>query len=266
MGSAHSCEQFSRGGMLGSLRLLSHTVSRKVSFVTRMSSQMTYFMLSAPMFPCGKDERICATKESAGDFHTHCSFCIVARGALTKRRAFSILSVNQTHTARMGIRAVPQPQRAGESASPAEGGRARQPGADFNEGGRKQLFPSKRVEPRAAPRPFMGWRRFFISPKCRSALRRGSPRKLSLGFLLCRKRSVVMACHDIIPWQIPKSVISVVAPAYASRCHFAPYMPPQNDGFEAFLIILPQSDEVALEWVSKATAYRPSIRGVSRLG
>ncbi len=32
---------FSRGGMLGSLRLLSHTVSRKVSFVTRMSSQMT---------------------------------------------------------------------------------------------------------------------------------------------------------------------------------------------------------------------------------
>jgi hypothetical protein len=55
MGAAHSCEQFSRGGMLGSL--LSHTVSRKVSFVTRMSSQMTYFMLSAPMFPCEKGER-----------------------------------------------------------------------------------------------------------------------------------------------------------------------------------------------------------------
>jgi hypothetical protein len=47
-----------------------------------MSSQMTYFMLSAPMFPCGKDERICATKNSLkkspqGDFNIHCSFYIV---------------------------------------------------------------------------------------------------------------------------------------------------------------------------------------------
>jgi selenophosphate synthetase-related protein len=47
----HFCEAaaagFSRGGTLGSLRLLLHTASRKVSFVTHMSSQMTYFMQNA---------------------------------------------------------------------------------------------------------------------------------------------------------------------------------------------------------------------------
>ena len=66
----------------------------------------------------------------------------------------------------MGIRAVPQPQRAGESASPAAGGRDRQPGADFERRRAEKAFSAKKGGTAGSAPSLYGMAAFFILQTC----------------------------------------------------------------------------------------------------